>query len=99
MRFKQLASEDRRLEILQMLVGAPAYTSNERVLMAALPAVGHVVALDDLRSDLMFLAHKQLLQLNQQSALWVCTLTTAGLDVTRAVSRVPGVAMPSAPQS
>ncbi len=95
MSYEEIVTADRKLALLQTLVAAPDYTTNEVVLVDRLAELGHRVSRDRLRADLAWLEEQDLLLAQQPSGVWVVTLTARGYDVAQGVARVPGVARPS----
>lgn len=83
--------QDRRLALLQTLVGAPDYTAHGHLLRTALEGFGHRVSFDAVRGDLAWLAEQGLV-LVTGGEIPVATLTVRGEDVARGRTLVPGVA-------
>lgn len=83
--------QDRRLALLQTLVGAPDYTAHGHLLRTALEGFGHRVSFDAVRGDLAWLAEQGLVLLTG-GEIPVATLTVRGEDVARGRTQVPGVA-------
>lgn len=88
--YPEALRQDRRLALLQTLLGAPDYTAHGHLLRAALENFGHRVSFDAVRGDLAWLAEQGLLLAGDQ--IPVATLTVRGEDVARGRTQVPGVA-------
>lgn len=88
----QSMRRDRRLRILQMLAEANACVMNEAVVKDVLPALGHVVSFDLVRTELAWLAEQGLLELRESDGLWIAQLTQRGKDVVCGEAKQPGVA-------
>ncbi|HWO99175.1 MAG TPA: hypothetical protein VNL74_00905 [Methylococcus sp.] len=94
MNFDRFQTEQRRLEILRLLVPAPAYTLDQTMLAKGIEARGLAVSRDRLQTDLHWLAEQDLIVGQQPGGVWIATLTVRGLDVARGLTVVPGVARP-----
>lgn len=96
MKLAERLAEDRRLVILRCLTEVGGLTANEAVLRTGLDTVGHVVARDQVRQDMQFLADAGLIDLETlampSGPLWLGRLTAAGQDVAEGRRHVPGVA-------
>lgn len=96
LRLQQIAAEDRRLRILQLLADSPGRIANEAVLAVALPALGgHNPSRDVLRNDLMWLSETLLIDLTISTKPWVAQLVQRGEDVARGRAAAFGVAVGS----
>lgn len=85
--------DDRRLALLQTLMGAAEYTAHAHVLRTAAGQLGHRTSFDVIRADLAWLDEQGLIVL-ADGEIPVATLTLRGEDAARGVARVPGVARP-----
>lgn len=86
---------DRRLRILRVLHAAPGYVANEPLLRGALHAMGHAVAADRLRRDLVWLEKKGLLKTaTGGQGLLILELRERGADVALGLTHCPAVARP-----
>lgn len=83
--------QDRRLAVLQTLIGSPDYTAHGHLLRQRLEAFGHRVSFDAVRGDLAWLDEQGLIVL-AKGEIPVATLTLRGEDVARGRAQVPGVA-------
>ena len=87
-------TEDRRLQILDMLGRAAGYELNHEILTAALPSVGHRPSTDQLLGDLGWLEEQGLLTTRRMDRYTIATATQRGIDVGQGRSRTPGVRRP-----
>lgn len=92
MSINRLATEDRRLRLLQLLAKCGGYKMNSGVLLKLLDEMGHAVSSDRLSTDLYWLAEQELVQVHTVDGLLVATLLTAGLETAEGRRRAPGVA-------
>lgn len=90
--FTDHLAADRRLVILRVLAGVPAYATSVSALRDALPRYGHAASLDQVRGDVAWLAEQDLLTVQPGA---VARLTERGLDVARGRATVPGVRRPT----
>jgi Fe2+ or Zn2+ uptake regulation protein len=87
--------EERRLALLKVLAKAPGHAANAYVLHRALVSLGHPCALDQVKTELAWLAEQGLLRPEDlSSGMVVATLTQRGSDVQAGMAAVPGVAEP-----
>lgn len=84
----------RRLSILNILNGAPAYTLHEVAIKSGLSANGQATGTDTLRADLQWLHEQGLVMASQPGGVWIASLTARGGDVREGLLSVPGVARP-----
>lgn len=94
MSLEKFETEQRRLAVLQLLAGKSSYTLDETVLAKGLAAQGLAISRDRLKTDLAWMEEQSLLAGNQPGGVWIATLTMRGLDVSRGLTVVPGVARP-----
>jgi hypothetical protein len=88
--------KNRRLTILRLLDGAPAYSLNDSVVQAALEEFAHSVSRDIVRADLVWLKEQGLADIEVVTMhCWVAKATQQGLDVSHGRAENPGVARPS----
>ncbi|TLS67839.1 DUF4102 domain-containing protein [Mariprofundus erugo] len=90
---EQQRLEDRRLRILQQLIRANGYMTNEYLLQQGLDTTGHKISFDRLRTDLAWLSEQQVIRL-ETSDVWVATLTRHGLEVVEGRLWVPAIRRP-----
>ncbi|MDA8230357.1 MAG: ArsR family transcriptional regulator [Magnetospirillum sp.] len=95
MTLDSILREERRLAALKVLTKAPGRSANAYVLHRALTSLGHPCALDQVRTELAWLAEQGLLAAEDLgNGMVVATLTQRGADVGAGLARVPGVAEP-----
>jgi len=95
MSYQQTITEDRRLSVLLLLSESAAYSCNAFLLQTALADVyGHPTSLDQLRTDLAWLAEQGLLTTKATGDVVVATLLARGVDVAGGRATVPGVKRP-----
>lgn len=96
--FADRLREDRRLVILRLLSEQPGYRMNSSNVHAGLQYLHVVSSRDDVITELYWLRDQGLLQLQQVpevEKLFLCELTSRGLDVVSGNCTVPGVSRPS----
>ena len=91
-RFRKFETEHQRLALLQVLAEAGGYSHKETVLQEALLALGLAMSRDRIRTQLHWLTEQDLVELTDVAGLQVARLRSAGSDVARGLSKVPGVA-------
>lgn len=95
MSFQHAVTEDRRLSLLLVLTETPGYTANAFLLRDVLSNVfGHNAAVDQVRTELAWLAEQGLVTVKTTGDVTLATLTTRGADVAAGRSVVPGVKRP-----
>jgi len=93
--FLEAQAADRRLSILLLLDQAPGGSGNEALLHDALPTTfGHEPSLDQVRSDIAWLAEQGLVTQREVGGLVLATITARGADAAAGRARVPGVKRP-----
>lgn len=95
--YADFVTEDRRLVILKILRESSGRTANCRMLQKGLRAMGHNVTLDQVVSDINWLAERDVIR--QETApmgdVILASLTEAGLDHLACRQLVEGIAEPS----
>jgi len=87
--------ENRRLVLLQILVGLTSYRSNASNLQAGLFALGVEASRDDVHTDLHWLRDQGLVALEEPTKDFITVVLTArGKDVATGQAAVPGVSRP-----
>jgi Fe2+ or Zn2+ uptake regulation protein len=95
MNFQQTVMEDRRLSLLLLLSDSPGYSANAFLLQTAVDqAYGHSVSIDQVRTDLAWLAEQGLVSVKAVGEVTVATMSTRGADVAAGRATVPGVKRP-----
>lgn len=95
MSYAEIAAEDIRLRMLQLLTQAPEYTLPEAALGAALgDRYGHRLGAVRLAAETAWLDEAGLVTRLPVGHTAVVTLTIRGLDVARGRAQAPGVARP-----
>lgn len=95
MSFQSAVTEDRRLSLLLVLTETPGYTANAYLLRDAVSNVfGHVASVDQVRTDLAWLAEQGLVTAKTSGDVTMATLTTRGADVAAGRAVQPGVKRP-----
>lgn len=89
-------AEDRRLVILRVLLESAAFTANEFILQRMLEALGHVVSIDRVRSDMAWLSEQGLITVDTVGGVQIAKLTGRGDDVANGRAVQPGVKRPRA---
>lgn len=93
--FAEKQAEDRRLSILLLLDQASGGSGNEALLHDALPTTfGHEPSIDQVRTDIAWLAEQQLVTQREVGGLVLASITPRGHDVATGRARVPGVKRP-----
>lgn len=95
MSFQTTITEDRRLSLLLVLNETPGYSANAFLLREAVGSIyGHAASLDQVRTDLAWLAEQALVTSRTTADVTIATLTTRGVDVATGRANVPGVKKP-----
>jgi hypothetical protein len=95
MSYQQTITEDRRLSLLLVLSESAGYAGNAFLLQQAVADIyGHQVSLDQLRTDLAWLAEQGLVVCKTTGDVTVATLAARGVDVAAGRAVVPGVKRP-----
>jgi len=95
MTYQETLQEDRRLSLVLTLSESPGYTANAFLLQTAIDRIyGHSVSMDQVRTDLAWLAEQGLMTVKVTGDVNVATLTSRGVDVAAGRSTVPGVKRP-----
>lgn len=95
MTFQQTLTEDRRLSLLLVLAETPGYRANAFLLRDAIAAIyGHSASIDQVKTDLAWLAEQALVTTHATGDVTMATMTARGVDVAAGVAHVPGVKRP-----
>jgi len=95
MSFQTTLTEDRRLSLLIVLHQTPGYSANAFLLRDAVDQIfGHSASIDQVRTDLAWLAEQGLVTTRLVSEVLLATITTRGVDVALGRASVPGVKKP-----
>jgi len=93
--FQQTLTEDRRLSLLLVLAETPGYSANAFLLRDAIAAIyGHNASIDQVKTDLAWLAEQGLAAAQTRGDVAIATLTSRGADVAAGRAHVPGVKRP-----
>lgn len=88
-------TEDRRLSVLLVLAQTPGYSANAFLLRDAIGQIyGHSASIDQVRTDIAWLAEQALVTARAMGEVMLATLTTRGADVAAGRASVPGVKKP-----
>jgi hypothetical protein len=95
MSFQQTLTEDRRLSLLLVLAETPGYRANAFLLRDAIAEIyGHSASIDQVKTDLAWLAEQGLATTHNTGDVVMATMTARGVDVAAGVAHVPGVKKP-----
>lgn len=95
MNYSDFLREDRRLAILRLLADHTGGMLNDSVLHALLERMGHKVARDVVRADVMWLRDSQLIDVEEVlGRVLVATIVERGSEVAGGYTNVPGVRRP-----
>lgn len=95
MTFQQTVTEDRRLSLLLVLAETPGYRANAFLLRDAIAGIyGHSASIDQVKTDLAWLAEQDLASTHTTGDVVMATMTTRGADVAAGRAHVPGVKRP-----
>lgn len=89
-----MSREDIRFHLLKALRGAPNYTANQEVLLAALRAAGHALNRDQIKIELAWLSQASCLLLDTPMGVHIAQLTLEGLEALEGSRTIPGVRRP-----
>lgn len=95
MDFKQAEREDRRLVLLTLLGESDGATASVNLLHSALSGFGHRPSLDQVETDVAWLAEQGLVTRADTAGITVATLTQRGQDVIERRVVQPGVRRPA----
>lgn len=88
-------TEDRRLSVLLVLAQTPGYSASVFLLRDAIGQIyGHSASIDQVRTDIAWLAEQALVTARAAANVTLATLTTRGADVAAGRASVPGVKKP-----
>ena len=88
-------TEDRRLSVLLVLNETPGYSANAFLLRDAIGQIyGHNASIDQVRTDIAWLAEQVLVTARTVGDVTLATLSTRGADVAAGRASVPGVKKP-----
>lgn len=94
MNFSQRITEERRLCILRVLAKDAGYRTNTAILQDALVALGLSASMDQVGTDAAWLEEQGLVTVEKVSDVRLVEITQRGLDVSKGLGTVPGVARP-----
>lgn len=95
MTFQTAITEDRRLSLLLVLRETPGYSANAFLLRDAIDQIyGHSASIDQIRTDVAWLAEQGLVAARNTGEVQLATLTGRGADVALGRATVPGVKRP-----
>lgn len=95
MSFHTALAEDRRLSLLLVLEQTPGYSTNAFLLRDAVDQIyGHSASLDQIKTDIAWLAEQGLLESRTTGDVVLAKLTTRGVDVAAGRAVAPGVKKP-----
>lgn len=95
MSFQTTLTEDRRLSLLLVLAETPGYSANAFLLRDAIAQIyGHSASIDQVRTDIAWLAEQMLVTSRTVSDVTLATLTARGADAAAGRAVVPGVKKP-----
>lgn len=93
--FQNTITEDRRLSLLLVLQSTPGYSANAFLLRDAIDQIyGHTATVDQVKTDLAWLAEQGLVSTRSTGDVVLGTLTARGVDVASGRAVVPGVKRP-----
>lgn len=95
MSFHTALAEDRRLSLLLVLEQTPGYSTNAFLLRDAVDQIyGHSASLDQIKTDIAWLAEQGLLESRTTGDVVLAKLTARGVDVAAGRAVAPGVKKP-----
>lgn len=95
MNFQTAITEDRRLSLLLVLAQTPGYSANAFLLRDAIGQIyGHSASIDQVTTDIAWLAEQGLVESRKVSEVTLATLTTRGADAAAGRATVPGIKKP-----
>lgn len=95
MSYQTTLAEDRRLSLLLVLLETPGYCTNAFLLQSAVLSIyGHSASVDQIKTDIAWLAEQGLVTARATGDVMLATLTTRGADVAAGRASVPGVKKP-----
>ena len=97
MSLEMIMREERRLAMLKLLAKAPGRSANAYVIARSLPQLGHGCTLDQVKTDLAWLAEQGLIKSEDLGGgMVVATLLNRGDEAQAGLASIPGVAVPLA---
>lgn len=95
MTYQTTITEDRRLSLLLVLKETPGYSANAFLLRDAIDSIyGHAASIDQVRTDIAWLAEQALVTSRTAGDVMLATLTARGADAAAGRAQVPGVKKP-----
>ena len=95
MSYQNKITKDRRLSLLLVLAETPGYSANAFLLRDAIDSIyGHSASIDQVRTDIAWLAEQQLVTSRSTGDVTLATLTARGADAAAGRATVPGVKKP-----
>lgn len=93
--FQNTITEDRRLSLLLVLQSTPGYSANAFLLRDAIDQIyGHTATVDQVKTDLAWLAEQGLVNTRSTGDVVLGTLSSRGIDVASGRAVQPGVKRP-----
>jgi len=92
--YAALVDAERRLNILRVLAESTQYTASADLLHTVLAGLGLATSHDRLNTDLEWLHEQGLVALERIGDVPMARATARGVDVSRGLASVPGVARP-----
>jgi Fe2+ or Zn2+ uptake regulation protein len=92
--FEKAAIEAARLKMLELLAQTAGYSANNEIIQTALAAMGLRLSAASVRAELGFLEDCATVKLVDVGHLVVAELTERGLDVSKGLSSMRGIARP-----
>lgn len=93
--FQNTITEDRRLSLLLVLQSTPGYSANAFLLRDAVDQIyGHTATVDQVKTDLAWLAEQGLVNTRSTGDVVLGTLSSRGIDVASGRAVQPGVKRP-----
>lgn len=94
-KFQEHFDKNLRLNLLQILAGAPNYAANLRVLNVAVVSLGFQISQDKINSEIDWLREQSFVVVDDNSGVRVAKITQRGLDVANGLSTNSGVEAPA----
>jgi Fe2+ or Zn2+ uptake regulation protein len=95
MSFRERVTEAQRLALLQLLASTPGHPAADTLLAQALPDMGLAATLDQVRTQIAWLADQGLVEVEEVGGITLARVLAAGADTANGLRSVPGVARPA----
>lgn len=92
--YNTLVTEASRLAILQVLEQDADYSHNQNILQMILESLGFGLSSDRIRTELRWLEEQGLITVDAIGDLLVAKLNQRGLDISKGLGKVDGIARP-----